>query len=416
MKAGATQYRTLDIAGIRALLSGLPHIAARLGGTAAQWRIAEVSDGNLNNVFLIHGPAGGVCLKQSLPYVRVDPSWKMPLDRTFYEASYLRDVFPLVPGLTTQCLHFDPDLFVLIVESLSGHQVYRHALMAGVDWPRVAPDIATFVARATFGTSVLCEPFERVFDRQALYARNQTLRRITLDLVMDDPYHDHPRNHWDDPRLNAVVADIRACAAVRRAVDGLRLRFLTCPQALLHGDLHTGSIMASATDTRVIDGEFAIYGPIGFDCGMFVGNLVLRRFADLSPDAGRRCVRDIIRFRDRFVDEFTRLWADARPTPSDTRGPCAFFTPDGATAMSPGRVAFMDGVLDDLVGYAAMEIIRRIIGYAHTADFDVIARPDERTTRREAALRFAFGLLRDHGRHDSVEAAFGGLAQDNLSS
>lgn len=427
MNAHAPRYRTLDMPGILALLSGLPDIAARLGGDGAQWTICEVSDGNLNNVFVVDGPHGGVCVKQSLPYVRVDPSWKMPLDRTFFEASYLRDIHPLVPGLTTRCLHFDPDLFVLVVESLSGHTVYRTALMAGAQWPRVVPDIATFVARATFGTSVLCAPFEHVFERQAVYARNTTLRRITLDLVLDDPYHDHPRNHWDDRRLDDVVGRIRASCTVRRVVDGLRLRFLTCPQALLHGDLHTGSIMATATDTRVIDGEFAIYGPIGFDCGMFVGNLVLRRFADPSPDAGRACVHDIHRFWNGFVAEFTRQWATAHPTPSDPSGPCAFFLPDAEDASSrgermpgpsqdplqdlpPGRAAFLRAVFDDMVGYAATEIIRRIIGYAHTADFDVIPTHDARTVRRRAALVFAYGLLRHHGTHDGVNAAFGALA------
>ncbi|MBY4640976.1 S-methyl-5-thioribose kinase [Gluconacetobacter entanii] len=409
----APRYRTLDMPGILAFLSGLPDLAARLGGTRAQWTIREVSDGNLNNVFVVDGPRGGVCVKQSLPHVRVDPSWKMPLDRTFFEASYLRDIHPLVPGLTTRCLHFDPDLFVLVVESLAGHAVYRTVLMSGVDWPRVVPDIATFVARATFGTSVLSEPFERVFDRHALYARNQTLQRITLDLVLDDPYHDHPRNHWDDVRLDDVVGRIRTSPAVRRAVDALRLRFLTCPQALLHGDLHTGSIMATATDTRVIDGEFAIYGPIGFDCGMFVGNLVLRRFADLSPDAGRRCVAEIARFWDTFVAEFTRLWAAAHPTPSAMSGPCAFFVPD-ADGASPGRTAFVRAVFDDMVGYCAMEIIRRIIGYAHTADFDVIPTHDARTERRRAALSFACGLLDAHGAQGDVEAAFGALVREDV--
>ncbi|MCE2578660.1 hypothetical protein LDL36_09140 [Komagataeibacter sp. FNDCR1] len=49
----APRYRTLDMPGILAFLSGLPDLAARLGGTRAQWTIREVSDGNLNNVFVV---------------------------------------------------------------------------------------------------------------------------------------------------------------------------------------------------------------------------------------------------------------------------------------------------------------------------------------------------------------------------
>ena len=39
------------------------------------------------------------------------------------------------------------------------------------------------------------------------------------------------------------------------------------PEALIHGDLHTGSIMVTESETRVIDPEFAFYGPMGFDVG-----------------------------------------------------------------------------------------------------------------------------------------------------
>ena len=37
--------------------------------------------------------------------------------------------------------------------------------------------------------------------------------------------------------------------------------------------------MVTATDTRVIDAEFAAYGPIGFDLGLFVGNLLMAYFS-----------------------------------------------------------------------------------------------------------------------------------------
>ncbi|AZV38002.1 S-methyl-5-thioribose kinase [Komagataeibacter xylinus] len=385
-----TSYRTLDAGGIRAFLAGLPAIATRLGGLAEQWQVREVSDGNLNNVFLITGPAGEVCLKQSLPHVRVDPSWKMPLDRTHFEAAWLCAIGPLVGGLTTEYLHFDPVLYVLVVESLSGHTVLRTALMQGADWPEVAPRIGMFVARACFGTSLLARPFEDVFDARRLFAANQALTRITLDLVFDDPYRDHPRNHWHDSALSPIVLDIRTSAATLLAVENLRRRFLSQPQALLHGDLHTGSIMSTADDTRVIDGEFALYGPIGFDCGMFVGNLVLHFFATPDLAARQAVLRDIDGFWRSFHAQFTALWnADDAPPPGTLR-PLAY-----GPAAHVAQQAFMDEVMGDTIGFAAIEIIRRLIGYAHTADFDSITDPRLRATCRAGALAFAYYVL-DH--------------------
>lgn len=56
-------------------------------------------------------------------------------------------------------------------------------------------------------------------------------------------------------------------------------RFCERAQALIHGDLHTGSVMVTHDSTQVIDPEFAFYGPMGFDIGAFLGNLILAFFA-----------------------------------------------------------------------------------------------------------------------------------------
>lgn len=50
-------------------------------------------------------------------------------------------------------------------------------------------------------------------------------------------------------------------------------------QALLHGDMHTGSLMVTQDTTYAIDAEFAVYGPIAFDVGKFIANLLLAFFA-----------------------------------------------------------------------------------------------------------------------------------------
>lgn len=56
-------------------------------------------------------------------------------------------------------------------------------------------------------------------------------------------------------------------------------RFCERAQALIHGDLHTGSVMVTTDSTQVIDPEFAFYGPMGFDIGAYLGNLILAFFA-----------------------------------------------------------------------------------------------------------------------------------------
>lgn len=58
--------------------------------------------------------------------------------------------------------------------------------------------------------------------------------------------------------------------------------FKTRQEALLHGDLHTGSFMVTSNTTFAIDAEFAYYGPMAFDCCKMIANLLLAYYASFG--------------------------------------------------------------------------------------------------------------------------------------
>jgi hypothetical protein len=81
-----TGYRALKEADVAAYLADVPAVATSIGGKAADWKVREVGDGNLNLVFIVEGPKSGVVLKQALPYVRlVGESWPLSVRRAFFE-------------------------------------------------------------------------------------------------------------------------------------------------------------------------------------------------------------------------------------------------------------------------------------------------------------------------------------------
>src|SRR3954466_15768356 len=85
-------YHPLDDRTLPAYLERIGDVAARLGGAPAEWLWREVGDGNLNLVFIVTGPEGGVAVKQALPYVRlVGESWPLPLSRAFFEHEALME-------------------------------------------------------------------------------------------------------------------------------------------------------------------------------------------------------------------------------------------------------------------------------------------------------------------------------------
>lgn len=398
-------YCILDEAGVRRHLSSVPDLAARLGGAPAQWHIREVSDGNLNSVFLVDGAGGdGLCVKQSLPYVRVDVDWKLPLDRAFFEAAYLRATAPHVGGAAPALLHYDPVLFCLVMEQLRPHLILRRGLIEQTIYPRMARDVGLYVARAAFNTSGLARPFEAVMDDIALFAGNQTLTRITVDLVLTDPYRETARNRWTRPWLDNIAAGFRGDRALKSAAMRMGQRFLTCPQALLHGDLHTGSVMVTETDTRVIDGEFSLFGPIGFDLGLFVANLLLSLFAhacDPLADGYRDwVVEQAGAVWNAFRDAFTALWREQQE--GGDIMPRALL--GQADALRIEQDAMVAGIFDDMLGFAGLEMIRRVLGFAHVLDLERIEDARRRASAERGALGFGRRLLVERGAFASPDA------------
>src|SRR5262249_42297057 len=132
-------YRPHDAGSLRAYLAAAPALAGRLGGRPADWTIEEVGDGNLNLVFLVHGPAGALFVKQALPYVRlVGESWPLPLSRAHFEHIALLEEAKHAPDLVPAVLHFDVVASMTIMECLDGHIIMRKGMIKAVRYPLFA--------------------------------------------------------------------------------------------------------------------------------------------------------------------------------------------------------------------------------------------------------------------------------------
>lgn len=403
-------YQILDAESIPPLIAGLEHVRALLGGRPENWRVREVGDGNLNLVFLVDGSAGSICLKQALPYVRVaGPGWPMSPERAHFENAYFRTVAPHVGRLIPAIHHYDPDRHFTIMERLSPHIILRRGLIAGRRYPNVARDIGEYIARACFFTSDLACPFERKIDGVALFSGNKPLIRISVDLIFAEPYFMAGRNHHTSPQLDEAAADLRRDALLKVRVARFGQKFLTEAQALVHGDLHSGSVMVTDSDTRVIDPEFAFYGPIGFDLGAFFGNLLLSWYsqfgyetAEDNRSAQRGWILDQVKlFWTTFRYRFLALWTEH--SAGDAFPHAMFSARTDAAALESARAAFVETLFEDMLGFGACKMIRRILGFAHVLDLDGIGNPDVRADCERAALAMATSLLRHPEHFKSID-------------
>ena len=243
----------------------------------------------------MRGRDGSIAVKQALPYVRlVGESWPLPLSRSHYEHLALTHQARLAPGLVPAVLHHDETLALIAMEFLEPHIIMRKGLVAGTTYPRFVDDITTFLARTLFFSSDLAVPAAEKKEGIAAFAGNHALCKITEDLIFTDPYRIAEQNRWTQPWLDATAARFREDLDLHVAVCRLKLKFMASPEALIHGDLHTGSIMVTERETRVIDPEFAFYGPMGFDIGAVIGNLLMAYLASSGHETLARrpaCLR-----------------------------------------------------------------------------------------------------------------------------
>lgn len=393
-------YRILKEGDLRDYLSGVAEVAARLGGRPLDWTISEVGDGNLNLVFIIKGPGGGIAVKQALPYVRlVGESWPLPLSRSHYEYLALTNQARLAPGLVPVVLHQNEALALVAMELLEPHIIMRKGLVAGTIYPRFVEDITTFLARTLFFSSDLAVPAAAKKEGIAAFAGNHALCKITEDLIFTDPYRVAEQNRWTSPWLDATAAAFREDLDAHVAISRLKLKFMGSPEALIHGDLHTGSIMVTEQETRVIDPEFAFYGPMGFDIGAVIGNLLMAYLASPGHEraAGERkafeawLLSTIELVWTEFARKFLELWR------SDAKGdayPATLFAGGaGAARLETERQAYMARLFADTVGFAAAKTIRRILGLAHNIDFELIEDEKLRAICEARSLRLAREML-----------------------
>jgi len=405
------RYRILREADLRDYLAELSAVAARLGGSPADWSIGEVGDGNLNLVFIVKGTKGGVAVKQALPYVRlVGESWPLPLSRSHYEYLALTHQAHLAPGLVPAVLYHDEALALVVMELLEPHIIMRKGLIAGTTYPCFVDDITTFMARTLFFTSDLAVSAAEKKEGIAAFAGNHALCKITEDLIFTDPYRVAEQNRWTSPWLDATAARFGEDFDAHVAISRLKLKFMASPEALIHGDLHTGSIMMYETKTREIDPEFAFYGPMGFDIGAVLSNLVMSYFASAGHErsAGERrafeawisqTIEDVW---NEFVGKLLALWR------SEAKGdayPATLFSGTASAArLETERQAYMARLLADTVGFSAAKIIRRILGLAHNIDFEWIEDVRLRAVCEARSLRLARAMLVNTSSFETISA------------
>ena len=322
----------------------------------------EIGDGNINYVFQVRSRKDGrsVIVKQADKLLR---SSGRPLDlyRNKIEAETLMLEARLAPQFIPEVYHYDETMAALSMEDISTYKNLRKELAAG-----------------------------REKKKQVKFFTNPELCDITEDLVLTEPYLAQPMNPWNKNIVTPGNEDfvrehLYEDEALHGEVAALRNGFMNNAQALIHGDLHSGSIFANEQGIKVIDPEFAFYGPMGYDIGNVIGNLFFawanKAYTGGSAETQTALEQTIRETCDKTAEKLAAAY-DKLVTFPLYRAPAL-------------RKAYLDGVMADSYGYAGTEIIRRVVGDSKVMEVTSVTDPAQRLPMERALIDLGIYLIKN---------------------
>ncbi len=345
----------------------------------------EIGDGNLNYVFRVWDKKSekSVIIKQAGYTARISDDFKLSPDRNRIEAETLRFQGDLAPGLVPIVYKYDDIMSCCSMEDLSDYTIMRQALLQHRIFPKFAEHITTFMVNTLLLTS---DVFLNHQEKKSLVKSytNPELCEITEDLVYTEPFNDYKhRNDVFPPNLDWVKKELYSDNELKLEVAKLKFEFLTNAQALIHGDLHTGSIFVNENSTKVIDPEFAFYGPMGYDIGNIIANMIFAWVnADATMDNEEECINfknwvenTICEIIDKFKAKFLKVWKEEAKE---------------ILAKTPGFAQwYLSQVIHDTVAVAGLELCRRIVGMAHVKDITSIENESSRLRAERICITVA---------------------------
>lgn len=326
--------------------------------------VEEIGDGNINYVFKVSSKDTGksIVIKQADAFLR---SSGRPLDlhRNKIEAEILKIEGELAKGLVPEVYYYDENMYALSMEDISECKNLRKELLKGKMFNHLSEEISTFLAETLLPTTDLVMDRAKKKEQVKLFT-NPELCDISEDLVFTEPYWDYKgRNIITEGNEEFVKKTLYEDKKLHAEVGKLRNNFMNNAQALIHGDLHSGSIFANDEKMVVIDPEFAFYGPMGYDIGNVIGNLVFSwgnavytRPEDKEfPKYIKTTIKEIV---DKFIIKFEEKYDKIVEFPLYT--------------VYEFKKNYIESVIADSVGYAGTEIIRRVVGDSKVAEVNEV--------------------------------------------
>lgn len=351
---------------------------------AQQITCDEIGDGNLNYVYRVVNTEtkDSVIVKQAGTTARISDEFVLSTSRNKIETEALQMQHKLAHGLVPEIYLLDETMSCCVMEDLSHLTIMRTALTNFETFPQFAEQITDFLVNTLLRTSDVVMNHQEKKELVAKFT-NPELCEISEDLVFTEPfYNNFNRNEVTAGNEQFVQTHLNENEALHLEVAKLKFHFMNNSQSLIHGDLHTGSIFINQNEMKVIDPEFAFFGPMGYDIGNVIANLIFawaRGRAYQNKEFTEWVENTLFDVMDLFDTKFSSAWDK--------------HTTELVAKNAEFKDHYFQNVMKDTAGMAGLELARRIVGLAKVKDITTIEPIENRLKAERLCLRVAVELI-----------------------
>ena len=350
--------------------------------------VKEIGDGNINYIFKVENKIDGksIVLKQADKLLR---SSGRPLDlaRSKIEANILRIENNLAPHFVPEIYFYDEIMCVLAMEDISEYKNLRTELMAGKIFPNFAEGISEFLSRTLLlTTDLFMDKFEKKKNVKEFI--NPELCDISECLVFTEPYNNNRnRNVITSGNEEFVKNTLYENEDLHFAILKLREKFMNYSQALIHGDLHSGSIFINEKGIKIIDPEFSFYGPMAYDVGNVIGNLYFPLYRAKFFMEESKEKEEFINWLEKTIFNIPILFSKK----------CKLLWEKYSNEKLLKNNKFMnyyiENIIEDSLAYAGTEIIRRTVGDAKVLELTSLENSEKKLQLEKELINKAISMI-----------------------
>jgi len=333
----------------------------------------EIGDGNINYIFRVEEKDTGksIIIKHADITTRSNNTKVDPIHNCI-EAEMLQKEYSLVPEMVPKVYHYDPIMCCIVMEDCRDYKNMRHELCKHKIFPGFAEQIAHFMAITLMGTSDLVVPIKEKRRLQEKFT-NIDLDHVTERLVYTEPYlNSEGKNVEFPPNKEFLEKELYEDNSLHLEVAKMYDSFKSDNQCLIHGDLHTGSIMIKPGSIKVLDPEFATYAPGGYDVGNVIANLIFAWANGMATMEKGTEKENYLQWLEESIQRIIDIFRDESLSYLNEN------TIDLMDKTQGFYQWFVNGIMEDTAGVCGLELNRRTIGLAKVEDITSITDEKQR--------------------------------------